>query len=163
MVVTPDSEPGLRWFDSNPRSCSLSEFSKRAHRPTEGRRLRTPEIRVRISVGPLRTPRWKEIATVVHRSSRGPKATTLGSHPGNGGSIPSGTILIALVEQSGVLATLSRWRPWVQIPSRALVMEHRSFGRDITIRRELAGLIIRCNRSRHGTPMAERPSSNLGS
>lgn len=28
--------------------------------------------------------------------------------------------LEALVEQSGVLATLSRWRPWVQIPSRAL-------------------------------------------
>jgi hypothetical protein len=26
----------------------------------------------------------------------------------------------ALVEQPGVLATLSRWRPWVQIPSGAL-------------------------------------------
>ncbi len=28
--------------------------------------------------------------------------------------------LLVLVEQLGVLATLSRWRPWVQIPSGTL-------------------------------------------
>lgn len=40
------------------------------------------------------------------------------------GSSPSGIIFLcdieASVEKSGVLATLSRWRPWVQIPSGAL-------------------------------------------
>src|ERR1700730_3058028 len=44
--------------------------------------------------------------------------------------------LFVLVEQSGVLATLSRWRMWVQIPSRTL---------DGTVRKP-----------------AKRPSSNLG-
>ena len=51
----------------------------RAHRPTGGRRRRMPEISVQVRVGPLIT------------RSRGPTATTLGSHPGNDGSIPSGT------------------------------------------------------------------------
>lgn len=40
-----------------------------------------------------------------------------------------------LAEQSGVLATLSRWRSWVQIPSRGL--------------------------TRRGTQLAKRQSSNL--
>ena len=31
-----------------------------------------------------------------------------------------------LVEQSGVLATLSRWRSWVQIPSGTLFIAFRS-------------------------------------
>src|ERR1700730_6672518 len=44
--------------------------------------------------------------------------------------------LFVLVEQSGVLATLSRWRMWVQIPSRTL---------DGTVRKP-----------------GKRPSSNLG-
>jgi hypothetical protein len=42
------------------------------------------------------------------------------------GSSPSGinefVNRYALAEQSGVLATLSRWRSWVQIPSRALCL-----------------------------------------
>jgi hypothetical protein len=48
-----------------------------------------------------------------------------GSRPENGralsleGSTPSPSALV-LVEQPGVLATLSRWRSWVQIPSGTL-------------------------------------------
>jgi hypothetical protein len=50
--------------------------------------------------------------------------------------IPTGPKKSVLVEQSGVLATLSRWRPWVQIPPGTLVG---------TVRKP-----------------AKRPSSNLG-
>ena len=37
----------------------------------------------------------------------------------------------ALVEQPGVLATLSRWRSWVQIPSGALRSVNRRHGTQI--------------------------------
>ena len=46
-----------------------------------------------------------------------------------------GSVTFVLVEQFGVLATLSRWRSWVQIPSRGLVWR--------------------------GTQLAKRQSSNL--
>jgi hypothetical protein len=62
--------------------------------------------------------------------SRGPAATTPGLHPGNDGSSPSGSTcfvaqLHVLAEQPGVLASLSRWRSWVQIPSRTLSIRAR--------------------------------------
>src|SRR6266478_11326 len=50
--------------------------------------------------------------------------------------LPPGPLDLVLVEQPGVLATLSRWRSWVRIPSGTL---------DGTVRKP-----------------AKRPSSNLG-
>ena len=63
---------------SSPTASARSE--KRAHGPTGRRQLRTLRIRVQLPVSPLK------------KQSRGPTATTLGSHPGNDGSTPSGTI-----------------------------------------------------------------------
>jgi hypothetical protein len=56
-VIRPDEEPvpktGVRLARIVSSSLTASAFDARAHRPTGGRRLRTPEIRVRISVGPF--------------------------------------------------------------------------------------------------------------
>ena len=38
--------------------------------------------------------------------------------------IPGSSLVFVLVEQPGVLATLSRWRSWVRIPSRTLVARY---------------------------------------
>ncbi len=46
------------------------------------------------------------------------KERVVGSNP----TLPSSDVRIVLVEQSGVLATLSRWRPRVQIPPGTLVV-----------------------------------------
>lgn len=78
LVATPGSEPGGRWFDSNPRkweirmtkseclrkrnrtasvrhsSFVLRHFPLRAYGPTERRRSCKPEIRVQLPVGPLK-------------------------------------------------------------------------------------------------------------
>ncbi len=115
--------------------------AKRAHRPTGGHRLRTPEIRVQVSVDPLNTVLWP--------SGKGGSLTKSGSavrvRPGLLGSVGNRQTAVGsgtdpkgwsqgccgfeshlghlhkyvLVEQPGVLATPSTWRSRVQIPSRA--------------------------------------------
>jgi hypothetical protein len=60
----------------------------RAHRPIGRHQFRTLERPIRPSAN--RCPVQLRVGPLIKRS-RGPTATTLGSHPGNDGSIPSGT------------------------------------------------------------------------
>ena len=111
-------------------------FHFRAHRPTGRHRLRTPRIRVQFPVGPLgqafqpavfavtASRRVRLESLTYFARSRGPAAKTPGLHPGNHGSSPCGITVLVLVEQPGVLATLSRWRSRVQIPSGTLFYRH---------------------------------------
>lgn len=67
------------------------------------------------------------------------------------------SLSVALAEQPGVLATLSRWRSWVQIPSRALD------GRHGTPTGRAAKLKPWCPVGSNPTrATAERPSRRLG-
>jgi hypothetical protein len=90
-AIRPDEEPVLKTGGGQAPlvSSSLTASARDniwAHRPTGRRQLRTLEIRVRFSVSPLTS------------RSRGPAATTPGLHPGNDGSIPSGTTELRIVD-----------------------------------------------------------------
>ena len=136
------------------RACERTFARKRAHRPTGRRRLRTLEIRVRLPVGPLHnTVLWpsgegssltrRRPGVRVHSRTTWPRyanwqsrlrlrtrdAVRFDSHLSHCEQLrPRGA--------AGVLASLSRRRSWVQIPSRTLD-------------------------NWHGTQPAKRPSSNL--
>jgi hypothetical protein len=69
LVVTPGSEPGGRWFDSNPRN-SISS----SHTPCA-----------------IRWDGTRSVPTTYSKRSRGLAARAPGLQPGDGGSTPSGT------------------------------------------------------------------------
>ncbi len=87
LVVTPGSEPGGRWFDSNPRNFVHANLGKSSGW------MRSLSRKQVAALGGLwvrvpRLPPWPRQFT--ETKSRGPAATTPGLHPGNDGSSPSG-------------------------------------------------------------------------
>jgi hypothetical protein len=98
LVVTPGSEPGGRWFDSNPRN-----FTE-VIRPDEEPVLKT---------GAGNTVASSSLAASAPiKQSRGLAATTPGPHPGNGGSSPSGTtsaLIRQLAERLGLNPSVCRF------------------------------------------------------
>ena len=125
-----------------------------AHRPTGKHQFRTLEIRVQLPVSPLN-----------NTQSRGPTATTLGSHPGNDGSTPSGTTRLG--RQSADHLGLEPGMLWVRVPPGPLAqLRPRGAARSarLPVTQEIVGSNPIGDARKHGTVRqpAERPSSNLG-
>ena len=86
LVVMPDSESGVRWFDSNPRNWSCGNARKSSGRMRNLSRKQAATYWALVGSSPTASARGIDL------QSRGPAATTPGLHPGNEGSIPSGAI-----------------------------------------------------------------------